>query len=423
MALWKSLHLWQKIIFGMVLGVIVGAILSPDAGIVAPPAEGEASLAESFKPIGTLFIKMIKMLVVPLIFFSLVSGVTSMRDPKIMGRVGLKAFGVYMITTVFAIAIGLLAGYVVQPGVGVEIVVENTTVAKDPPTFVSMILGLIPTNPIEALAEGKILQIIFFSIMCGVSLVLIGEKADRIIEINESLSEMMFKMTHIVMAYAPIGVFGLMVWITGTQGVEVLLSLGKLVIAFMIGLVIHIVFVYGTAIKFILKLNPIRFIQNIGNALAVAFSTSSSSATLPVTMEVAEENLGVSNESASFVLPLGATINMDGTALYQGVCVMFVAQAMQIDLSMADWITVIMTSTLASIGVAGIPGAGIVMLGMVLSSVGLPVEAVAIIIGVDRLLDMMRTTINVTGDSFVCTLVDKTEGKFNEKIFYQENKE
>jgi len=407
----------------MILGIIVGAILSPDAGIIAPPVDGETPLAESFKPIGTLFINMIKMLVVPLIFFSLISGVTSMRDPKVMGRVGLKAFGVYMITTVFAIAIGLFAGYIIQPGAGVEIVVETKAVAKDPPSFVNMILSLVPTNPIEALAEGKILQIIFFSIMCGISLVLIGKKADKIIEINESLSEMMFKMTHIVMAYAPIGVFGLMVWITGTQGIEVLLSLGKLVIAFMIGLLIHIIFVYGTAIKVILKLSPIRFIQNIGNALAVAFSTSSSSATLPVTMEVAEENLGVSNESASFVLPLGATINMDGTALYQGVCVMFVAQAMQIDLSMADWITVIMTSTLASIGVAGIPGAGIVMLGMVLSSVGLPVEAVAIIIGVDRILDMMRTAINVTGDSFVCTLVDKSEGKFNEKIFYQENKE
>ena len=421
MAFWKKLVLWQKILLGMGLGTICGLIISPEMGIVPAPAEGEALWAEHMKPAGMVFIQMIKMLVVPLVFFSLISGVTSMRDPKVMGRVGGKAFGIYMVTTMFSITIGLAVGYLFNPGEGVQIAYDASKTGAEHPGFVAMMLNIIPTNPVDALAEGNILQIIFFAILSGISLVMVGDKATPIIDTINTLNEMMFKMTHIVMAYAPIGVFALMAWVTGTQGVDVLKSLVMLVITFLTGAALHVFIVYGGGVKLLMKLSPIRFFQNIGNAIAVAFSTSSSSATLPVTMEVAEENLGVSNSTASFVLPLGATINMDGTALYQGVCVMFVAQAVGVDLAFADWVTVVLTSTLASIGVAGIPGAGIVMLGMVLGSVGLPVDAVAIILGVDRLLDMVRTAVNVTGDSFVCAYVDQSEGTLNEEIFYQKN--
>ncbi len=421
MAFWKKLVLWQKILLGMGLGTILGLIISPEMGIVPPPAEGGVLWAEHMKPAGMVFIQMIKMLVVPLVFFSLISGVTSMRDPKVMGRVGGKAFGIYMITTMFSISIGLGVGYLFNPGEGVKIAYDATKVGAEHPGFVAMMLNIIPTNPVDSLAEGNILQIIFFAILSGISLVMVGDKATPIIDTVNTLNEMMFKMTHIVMAYAPIGVFALMAWVTGTQGVDVLVSLFWLVVTFLTGAILHVSLVYGGGVKFLMKLSPLRFLKNIGNALAVAFSTSSSSATLPVTMEVAEENVGVSNGTASFVLPLGATINMDGTALYQGVCVMFVAQAVGVDLAFADWVTVVLTSTLASIGVAGIPGAGIVMLGMVLGSVGLPVDAVAIILGVDRLLDMVRTAVNVAGDSFVCAYVDQTEGHLDEEIFYKKN--
>jgi len=394
------MHLWQKILIGMILGIAVGSIFG--------------DYAKFLEPLGTIFIQLIKMLVVPLVFSSLVAGVTSMKDPATMGRIGIKTIGAYLVTTAFAIVIGLALGSLFNIGAGFEMNLEKNTEVLAQPTVVERLLDIIPVNPISAFAEGNILQIIFFALLLGASAALLGEKAEPIIKANNALAEIMYKMTNIVMAYAPIGVFGLMAAVAATHGFSILKQYGGLSLSLLAGVIIQSVFIYGGGIKLFIKENPLIFFKKIFNAQSVAFTTSSSSATLPVTMKVAKEKLGVSEGTSSFVLPLGATINMDGTALYQGICVMFVANSLGITLSSGDLVTVMLTATLASIGTAGIPGAGIIMLSLVLSSVGLPVEAIGIIIGIDRVLDMLRTAVNVTGDCFVSMLIDKSEGTFDE---------
>lgn len=402
---WTSLKLWQKILIALVLGVIAGAILGPQA--------------EYIKPIGSLFINLIKMLIVPLIFSSLVVGICSMDDIKKMGRIGAKSFGIYLLTTAIAITIGLIIGTILQPGAGLNMEMPaEMAAAKEAPSFVETLLNMVPKNPVAAMSSGAVLQIIVFALMLGVAINLAGEKGKPVAVVFESFAEIMYKMTHIVMAFAPYGVFALMAWVAGKYGLDVLLPLGMVILGVYVGCILHVLLTltFG-GIMMTARLNPIRYWRGIIDAQAVAFTTTSSSGTLPVTMEVARTNLGVSRPISSFVLPLGATINMDGTALYQGVAALFVAQAFGIDLSTGQYITIILTSTLASIGSAGVPGAGLIMLSLVLTSVGLPLEGLAIIAGIDRILDMARTTVNVTGDLMVSVIVAKSEGELDVEAY------
>jgi len=402
--MWSRLELWKKILIGMILGVIVGSFMGPSAEIL--------------KPLGTLFINAIKMLIVPLVFFSLIVGITSMQDTSKMGRIGLKAIVLYLGTTAIAITIGLGLATIFTPGAGLDMVaVSPDTAIPNAPTFVQTLLNMIPANPVGALAAGNILQIIVFAIGLGVSLALIGEKADPAIKLFESLAEAMYKLTELVMKLAPYGVFGLMAWVSGKYGADVLLPLAKVIAVVYLGAIIHVVVFYSGMISVLGRLNPIRYLRSLTNPAAVAFTTTSSSGTLPATIKASREDLGVSKGVASFVLPLGATINMDGTALYQGVCALFIAQAFGIDLAASDYITIILTATLASVGTAGVPGAGLIMLSLVLTTVGLPLEGLAIVAGIDRILDMARTTVNICGDMMVSLLVAKSEGELNKDIY------
>ncbi len=400
-----KMALWKKILIGMIAGILVGAIMGPSA--------------ELLKPIGTLFINAIKMLIVPLVFCSLVVGVTSMQDTTKMGRIGIKSIIIYLATTAVAITIGLGLGILLEPGAGLNMQPDASAAvaAKEAPSLASTLLALIPKNPIEALAGGKILQIIVFALGLGIALNLIGEKGEPAVKVFNSLAEAMYKLTELVMKFAPYGIFALMAWVAGKYGLEVLLPLIKVIGAVFVGCIIHVLVVYSGAISVIAGLKPTQYLKGIVNAQMMAFTSTSSSGTLPVSIRCARENLGVSKGTASFVLPLGATINMDGTALYQGVCALFIAQAFGIDLSMADYMTIIATATLASIGTAGVPGAGLIMLSLVLTTVGLPMEGLAIIAGIDRILDMARTCVNVSGDLMVSVLIGKSEGELDESIY------
>jgi len=399
----KGMPLWTKILIGMILGIAVGGLLGEQA--------------EYIKPIGTMFISAIKMLIVPLIFCSLVVGVTSMKDANQMGRIGIKSMVIYLTTTAVAISIGLGLGIVFEPGAALEMVATKANDVKSAPSLIDTIVALIPKNPVGALAAGNILQIIVFALGLGIALNLVGEKAKPVIAVFEGFAQAMYKLTELVMKFAPYGVFALMAWVAGKYGMSVLLPLIKVIALVYVGSIIHVLFIGGGLVGFVAKLNPQRFFKGILNAQIVAFTTTSSAGTLPVSMRCATENLGISRSISSFVLPMGATINMDGTALYQGVLALFVAQAFGIDLSMTDYLTIIATATLASIGTAGVPGAGLIMLSLVLTTVGLPLEGIALVAGIDRILDMARTTVNVTGDLMVSLLIGKSEGELNQQIY------
>nr|WP_320126643.1 dicarboxylate/amino acid:cation symporter [uncultured Shewanella sp.] len=398
---WMSVPLWLQILVGMVLGITVGVVLGEQATVL--------------KPIGTLFVNIIKMLIVPLVFCSLIVGVTSMEDTAKMGRIGFKSFTFYLCTTAIAISIGLAVGYVIQPGAGLDLPLPSgvSDVAKEVPSVMQTLIDIVPTNPIAALANGQILQVIVFAVALGIALVLIGDHGKPAIKVFESLAEAMYKLTDMVMKLAPYGVFGLMAWVAGAYGIEMLLPLLKVIVAVYVGCIIHVLGFYSIVLNMFSKLNPLHFFKGISNAMAVAFTTSSSAGTLPASMKCASEYLGVNKKISSFVLPLGTTINMDGTALYQGVTALFVAQAFGIDLTWVDYLTIILTATLASIGTAGVPGAGLVMLTLVLSTVGLPLEGVALIAGIDRILDMARTVVNVSGDLVATTVIAKSEDELD----------
>jgi len=398
-----KLQLWHKILIGMILGITVGLIFGEDAAVL--------------KPIGSLFVNTIKMLIVPLVFCSIIVGITSMQDTSKMGRIGLKAVVFYLTSTAVAITIGLFLGDILQPGAGLGLVAQQAEVAKEVPSLADTLVALVPTNPVNALAQGHILQIIVFAVALGISLTLIGEKGAPAIAIFESLAEAMYKLTDLVMKLAPYGVFALMAWVAGKFGLALLLPLIKVIGAVYFGSILHVLGVYSALILFVSKLTPVQYFNGIIDAQVVAFTSTSSAGTLPVSMKCARENLGVSKGVSSFVLPLGTTINMDGTALYQGVTTLFVAQAFGIDLGMPEYITIILTATLASIGTAGVPGAGLIMLTLVLTTVGLPVEGVALIAGIDRILDMARTTVNISGDIAASVVIAKSENELDEEIY------
>lgn len=401
--LWKRFPLWQQIVAGLILGAVTGALLGERATVL--------------QPLGDLFINAIKMLIVPLIFTTLVVGITAMRDPQKMGRIGLRTIALYLVTTAFAIAIGLAMSTLLQPGVGVEMSMDAPVDAKQAPTLAQIVVGLIPTNPVEAMATANILQIIVFAIGLAISLMLIGEKGEPVVRFFESFAEAMYKLTEIVMAFAPIGVFGLIAVVAGQYGLSVLLPLLKVIGVVYLACLLQVLVVYTGLLFAVARLNPMRYLRGALDALVVAYSTASSSGTLPVSLRCAQDNLGVSRGVSAFVLPVGATINMDGTAIYQGVVALFVAQIVGVDLSWADYGMIVLTGTLASIGTAGVPGAGLVMLSIVMSQVGLPLEAIGVVAGIDRILDMARTSVNVAGDLMVTTLVGRSEGELDEAVY------
>lgn len=401
----KKMRLTTKILIGLVAGIIVGLFM-----------QGAPDAANSYiKPFGTLFIRMIRMIIVPLVLSSLVVGAASTGDIRKLGRIGGKTVVYYLATTAVAVTIGLILGNLVHPGasLSMSVPVDAAVEVKEAPNLITTLLNIIPKNPLAALVDGKMLQIIAFALFLGIGITLVGEKGKPFLKFFDSMAEVMYKITAIIMAYAPIGVFALIVPVVAANGPSVLLPLAKVIIAVYIGCILHAAITYSSLVKGIAKMNPLKFFKGAAPATTVAFSTCSSSGTLPVTIRSVRENLGVSESVSSFVLPLGATINMDGTALYQGVCALFVAQVYGMDLTLAQQATIVLTATLASIGTAGVPGAGFIMLVLVLQAIGLPLEGTALIAGIDRVLDMARTAINVTGDASAAVVIAATEGELN----------
>lgn len=377
------------------------------------------------RPIGTAFMRLIKMVIVPLVFSSLLVGVASLGDIRKLGRMGGRTLGLYMLTTAIAVTIGLVVAHVLNPGGFVDegsraalqaefeaAASSKTAAAGEAPSTIDNILRIIPDNPIGSLATGDMLQIIFFAMIFGIALTLLDDKDGRpVVTFFDRVQQAMIVVIHIVMMLAPYGVAALLADVVGTSGISLLGALLAYAVAVLVGLGLHAALVYGGIVRLLAKLPIGGFLGAVRPAQLIAFSTSSSSAALPVTMECAEENLGVSNATASFVLPLGSTVNMDGTALYQGVAAIFIAQVFQIDLTIPQQIGIVATATMASVGAAGVPGAGMVTLAMVLTSAGIPAVGVALILGMDRLLDMFRTAVNVTGDLAVTASMATLEGE------------
>lgn len=432
MSWWFKIDLWKRVIAALNLGLALGLGLRYGMG-----AEAGGAFAESWISwAGDLFLRLIRMLIVPLVFFTLVSGIIAMGDPKRLGSLGIRTIATYFGTTAIAVTLGLIMATIFRPGASLspETFADADTSrmqsvaerAGEAGGFVERLLAIVPTNPVEALATGNILQIIFFAIMFGVGILMAGKIAEPVAKWFDGASEAMMKVTTIVMETAPIGVFALMTTVMATQGLGVLQSLGTLAFALYLACALHIAITYGgIIIKGILRLPFIPFLRGITDAQAVAYSTASSSATLPVTITCAEENLGIDKAVAGSVLPLGATINMDGTAIYIGMVALFGAQAMGVEVSLAQYVLVAVMATLVSIGAAGIPSAGLFLSGLALAQVGIPEEQAFLIIGFilpfDRLLDMMRTLTNVTGDTAVATAVAKWEGELDEDVFRAED--
>ncbi len=403
----KKLSLIAKIGVGFIIGLILGFIIGP----MAPNSPFIADIViPLLQLVGNIFLALLKMLIVPLVFSSLIMGASSIGDPKVLGRIGVKTVAFYLGTTVVAIAIGLVLGNIIQPGVGMAIEGAKAA-AKEPKTVFNVILNISPANPLKALVEGVMLQVIVFALFLGVAATLIGEKGRAFLEFNSSLAEVMFKVTAIVMKTAPYGIFALIAVTAAKYGPAVLAPFAKVIFAVYLGCFLQVVIVYSGLITGIVHKSPLWFLRGVREAMLAAFVTITSAGVLPISMNNVQNNLGVSEDVSAFVLPLGATINMDGTAIYEGICALFVAQAFGIDLSFGAQLGILMTATLASIGTAGVPGAGLIMLSMVLVSAGLPIEGMALVAGIDAVLDMARTCVNVTGDMCVSTVIAKTEGE------------
>ncbi|EFB89476.1 transporter, dicarboxylate/amino acid:cation Na+/H+ symporter family protein [Pyramidobacter piscolens W5455] len=387
--------IWQ-ITIGFVAGILFGRMAAPN--VVA-----------YVDPLGKIFMALLSMLIVPLVLSSLVVGVASLGDLRSLGRIGVKTLALYLVTTAVAIAIGLVLANVIQPGAGMDIALAKATEAKAAPSLGEVLTNMFPRNAFASMVNANMLQIIVFALFLGVSMTLAGEKGKPALDFFNSLAETMYKMTSIVMKFAPYGVFALIAVTVSKYGAAVLLPFIKVIAAVYIGCIIHAVVVYSGMVMAFARKSPLWFFKGIKEASLTAFVTRSSSGTLPVTMECCH-NMGVPDKVASFVLPLGATINMDGTALYQGVCALFIAQAFGIPLSVGTQLGIIVTATLGSIGTAGVPGGGLIMLTLVTTQAGLPLEGVAMIAGIDAVLDMVRTSLNITGDAAVATVVAKSEG-------------
>lgn len=415
----KKRGLTTQIFIGLFLGLLVGIVFN----LFVPSSYIKDTILVNgiFDVLGQGFIRLMQMLVVPLVFFSLVTGAMSMGDTKKLGKIGVKTLVFYLFTTALAITLALLLASFIKPGVGIDLSKVSQAVQADPAKAVSIkdtVLNLIPTNPIQAMAEGNMLQIIFFALLVGIILANLGEKAHNVANIFEEFNDIMMDMTMIVMKFAPIGVFALITKTFATLGLSAIFSMLKYMLTVVLGLGLQLLLVYMVLLTIFVKVNPFKFLKKFFPVLGFAFSTSSSNATVPMNINKLEE-LGVSRKISSFTIPLGATINMDGTAIMQGVAVVFAANAYGMQLTPQNFLTVIAAATLASVGTAGIPSVGLITLSMVFNSIGLPISAIAMIMGIDRILDMIRTAINITGDAVCTVIVANSSGEeyFDRKKF------
>ncbi len=407
--------LTAKIIIGMVAGLILGVILNN----VSVPFIDTYIVDGLFQMVGKMFVNALKMLVVPLVVFSLLCGVLGIGDISILGRVGGKAFLLYMSTTAIAIITAIALALLIGPGQGftMEGVDASGIQGKAAPPVWDVFANIVPSNPIQALANGEMLQIIFYVIVVGIAALMLGKQSEEFLRGCEYMNDLMMKVVTIVMHFAPYGVFVLIARTFAQQGIHLFIPVMAYVATLVAALAIHLFITLMLMLKLLAGLSPVTFLQKIRPATLFAFSTASSNATIPVTLRSVTERVGVNNSVASFTVPLGATINMDGTAIMQGVATVFLANVYGISLGLSGYVTVILMAVLASIGTAGVPGVGLVMLTMVLDQVGLPIEGIALILGVDRLMDMLRTAVNVTGDAVVTTIVAKSEGKVDMDVF------
>nr|WP_040571713.1 dicarboxylate/amino acid:cation symporter [Shewanella benthica] len=399
----KQIPFWQKVLAGFVLGAMIGVIFGESATVL--------------KPLGDLFIGAIKMLVAPLVFCAIVVSITALGSQVSLKRLSFKTLAMFMFTGTLASLIGLTVGSLIDMGGSMDLVATEVR-ERHVPGFAQVLLDMIPVNPFASLAEGKVLQIIVFAALIGIAINKVGEKAEPLKRTFEAGAEVMFQLTRMVLQLTPIGVFGLMAWIVGQYGLSTLLPLGKFIAAIYIAALIHIIFVYGGLIKFVAKLSPLQFFRKAIPAQIVAFTTASSFGTLPASTRCTE-SMGVSKRYSSFVLPLGATMNMDGCGgIYPAIAAIFIAQIYGITLDMTDYMLIAVTATVASVGTAGVPGSAMVMLSVTLGVVGLPLEGIAFIAAIDRIIDMIRTSTNVTGDMMTAVVIGKSEGQFDEAQFY-----
>jgi proton glutamate symport protein len=419
----SSLALHWQILIGLIAGAAFGGLVHM--------VDGGHYVTTYVRPVGTVFIRLITMVAAPLVLASLIVGASSITEPSRLGRIGAKTIGLYMVSTSLAISVGLVIANVMKPGVGLSGDMSERLLAEyseqagqrigraESVSFIDQLIAIVPTNPFEALSSGNMLQIVFFALLVGIALALITPSvAAPVIRVFEGFTAVLIKIVDIVMRLAPYGVFALIAGVVAEFGFEILSALGWYGLAVVIGLMVHMFGVYGLMLKLFLrgKIPLARFYHALGAVHLLAFSSSSSAATLPLNMEVVEKKIGVSKRVTSFVLPLGTTVNMDGTALYQGVAAVFIAQVYGIPLSFIDQVTIVLTATMASIGTAAVPGAGLIMLVIVLKTIGVPVEGIALIFGIDRILDMSRTVVNVTGDAAVATIVAASEGELDLEV-------
>ena len=404
------MSLTSKILIGMLSGLIFGSFISL-LELEANPFIKVYLIDGLLNIGGQIFISLLKLMVVPLVFFSLTSGVSSLDKNLSLGRIAGKTLGLYLITTAIAISIGLSIAVFLNPGNNLDLQTSTLLSIPESPNIKDIILNIIPSNPIQAMADGNMLQIIVFSILVGIAIRGLGDSVKIIKDVVSNITDIVLKLVLYIINIAPYGVFCLMSVLFAEKGLTVLGDLSFYFFIVVSALLIHGFLTYSALLILFAKINPFSFFDKVKSLMIFAFSTSSSNATIPVTLKTVIDNIGVNRKVASFTVPLGATINMDGTAIMQGVATVFIANAYSIDLLLTDYLMVILTATLASIGTAGVPGVGLIMLAMVLNQVGLPVEGIGLIIGVDRLLDMLRTVVNVTGDSAVSTIVANSENQ------------
>lgn len=417
----KKLGLTSKIFIGLIAGAIVGVLMH----YVVPSGYVKDTVLVNgvFYVVGNGFLRLMQMLVVPLVFCSLICGSAAIGDTKTLGKVGVKTLGFYLVTTALAVAVALSLANVIDPGIGLNmdeiVAAENTTVSTEV-SFADTLLNIIPKNPIQGLANGEMLQIIFFALIIGIILAKLGEKTATVFNFFTQFNDIMMEMTMLVMSLAPYGVFCLIAKTFSGIGFDAFIPLLKYMISVLIALGIQCFGVYMLMLIVFTGLNPIKFVKKFFPVMAFAFSTATSNATIPLSIETLAEKMGVSRRISSFTIPLGATINMDGTAIMQGVAVVFAAQAFGIPLGIEEYIMVIATATLASIGTAGVPGVGLITLSMVFNSVGLPLEGITLIMGIDRILDMTRTAVNITGDAVCTTVVAHQNGELDRDVFMKD---
>ncbi len=409
--------LTTKVLLGMALGIVVGLGINV-LGLGAEGSIVQVYLIDGFFSIvGSLFVNALKMLVVPLVLFSLISGVCGIGDIRLLGRIGTKSFALYMLTTAIAIASALAIAGVLGIGKGMSAETTASFEGAEAPPLSEVLINIVPSNPVAAMAEGEMLSIIFFAILVGISLLMVGKRASGLIGAVEVANEVMMKMVGIIMSLAPYAVFCLLARAMAQLGLDLFVQLLGYVVVLIAVLLLHLFVTLQGALVLFSGLNPVTFLKKMRNTQVFAFSTSSSNATIPVTLRTVTQRLGVDRSVASFTVPFGATINMDGTAIMQGVATVFIANIYGVELGVGGYLTVILMSVLASIGTAGVPGVGLIMLSMVFAQVGLPLEGIGLILGVDRLLDMVRTAVNVSGDGVVSCIVAKSEGKLDRAVY------